>query len=231
MTADVVEPQAIPDPATTRWVPVGPGSVGIPTPVVNGQWIKGAGGAAVWSPIADTDVPSLNSNQRLGPTGKLITDANTATANGWYYMNPGGSNAPPGSDYVGILTIEVNGPGNLRQIAVAYNVDTIWSRRFQDNTTWGLWKQNLRAITGIVNTNGSIAYGTGFTVAHTSGAGTYTVTLNNPLATIPVITVTPSNTSVVCAVQALSAQQFNVIMTTPSAYTESGFYFHVLDSS
>lgn len=36
----------------------GPPGIGVPTPVVNGQWIKGSGGAAVWSPIAVADLPS-----------------------------------------------------------------------------------------------------------------------------------------------------------------------------
>jgi hypothetical protein len=34
----------------------GPAGVGVPTPVVNGQWIKGVGGAAVWSAIAASDI-------------------------------------------------------------------------------------------------------------------------------------------------------------------------------
>lgn len=32
---------------------------GVPTPVVNTQWIKGVGGVAVWSPIVETDVRGL----------------------------------------------------------------------------------------------------------------------------------------------------------------------------
>ena len=34
----------------------GPAGAGVPTPVVNGQWIKGSGGAAVWSPITGADI-------------------------------------------------------------------------------------------------------------------------------------------------------------------------------
>jgi hypothetical protein len=34
----------------------GPPGVGVPTPVVNGQWIKGVGGAAVWQAITPADV-------------------------------------------------------------------------------------------------------------------------------------------------------------------------------
>jgi hypothetical protein len=50
-----VEPLAAPNPATTNWVPLGSGS-GVPQPVVNGQWVKGVGGAAVWSSIAAADI-------------------------------------------------------------------------------------------------------------------------------------------------------------------------------
>jgi hypothetical protein len=40
--------------------PTGPaGSPAYPTPVVNGQWIKGVGGAAVWAAITPADVPGL----------------------------------------------------------------------------------------------------------------------------------------------------------------------------
>jgi hypothetical protein len=121
--------------------PQGPAGAGVPMPVVNGQWVKGVGGAAVWSAIADTDVPALNIGQRLGTTGVVVTNANSAIANGWYYMNPGGTNAPPGSDYVSIFVVELNGPGNVRQIAYAYNVDTAWMRRLQDTNNWGAWVQ------------------------------------------------------------------------------------------
>lgn len=39
--------------------PQGPQGIGVPAPVVNGQWIKGVGGAAVWSAIAAADVTGL----------------------------------------------------------------------------------------------------------------------------------------------------------------------------
>jgi hypothetical protein len=35
----------------------GPAGTGIPTPVVNGQWVKGQSGAAVWSAIQQVDLP------------------------------------------------------------------------------------------------------------------------------------------------------------------------------
>jgi hypothetical protein len=40
-------------------VPPGAVSALLPQPIVNGRWVKGVGGAAVWSPIVATDVPGL----------------------------------------------------------------------------------------------------------------------------------------------------------------------------
>jgi hypothetical protein len=37
----------------------GPQGAGIPTPVVNGQWVKGTGGAAIWAAITQADLPLM----------------------------------------------------------------------------------------------------------------------------------------------------------------------------
>ena len=76
------EQLTVPNPATTPWVPVGgtpgptgpagptgppgPTGTGVPTPVVNGQWIKGVGGAAVWSPITAADVSGVEMTSNKG---------------------------------------------------------------------------------------------------------------------------------------------------------------------
>jgi len=203
-------------------------AVGIPTPVVNGQWIKGVGGAAVWTPIADTDVPSLNDFQRLGGgAGKVITDANTATPNGWYGMNPGGANAPPGSDYIALFSLTVNGPGNVRQIAYAYNNDTVWMRRRQDSTTWTAWKQNLRPVIAAIDGNGGVITGFGVSCTHPS-TGIYQVTFAVPF-NYPVPAVTPAGSSIVACGQVVSGTQISVILTTPSVLIDGGFALHVYD--
>ena len=86
----------------------------IPTPVVNGQWIKGVGGAAVWQAIAQTDLPDPLKPQGIGtPTA----DCNTATANGWYGLQVGvTANAPALPNTYGQLQV-VNWNGNIRQVA------------------------------------------------------------------------------------------------------------------
>ena len=44
--------------STPYWEPLA-ASPSIPLPVVNGQWIKGVGGAAVWAPITSADVSGI----------------------------------------------------------------------------------------------------------------------------------------------------------------------------
>ena len=148
MSEPHIEEQTAPNPATTSWVPVGPGlpGVGVPTPVVNGQWIKGVGGAAVWSGIADADVPSVAQGGRLGQQGVTVTDCNMANQNGWYWMNPGAANQPA-NDWFSILAVVLNTTTNVRQIAYAYQSDQVFMRRSKDGV-WGPWQSQMTQITG-----------------------------------------------------------------------------------
>lgn len=109
-------------------------SAASPQPVVNGQFIKGVGGAAVWSAIADADLPA-----RLGAIGLQVTDLNTATNDGWHWFASGATNSPTAS-YGALLVSVVNTGTNLRQIVYEYVSDTVWVRRRQD-ATWGAWQQ------------------------------------------------------------------------------------------
>jgi hypothetical protein len=73
-----------PQGATGPAGPTGPPGAGIPTPVVNGQWIKGSGGAAVWSAISMADLPA-NVGQTLSGTYLLRPAANTVRAGSTYF--------------------------------------------------------------------------------------------------------------------------------------------------
>lgn len=55
--------------------PQGPAGPGVPTPVINGQWIKGVSGAAVWAPItvSDITIPRVRATR-----GSVFTVANSA---------------------------------------------------------------------------------------------------------------------------------------------------------
>jgi len=60
--------------------PKGDTGIGVPTPVVNGQWIKGSGGAAVWSPIRSADLPGRP---------LLMAYVNSGGGFAWSYMASG----------------------------------------------------------------------------------------------------------------------------------------------
>lgn len=300
--------------------------VGVPTPVVNGQWIKGVGGAAVWSAITPADVPGVevtaNKDQlggyvgvaatgaisllkgdvtgrgivkvgivgdtqprvqmasdgsvywgpggstasdtslartasgvlrtdgtldanaltvngvpvtplppRLGTTGISITDANLAINNGWYYLNSGQANTPT-VDYYALFVIQLNGPGNVNQIAYAYSTGAIYYRRYKDGTTWFPWMRSTSArFTGYIAGDGSIIDGSGgYTVTHPS-TGLYVINLATAISGYPVCVVTPTSVSTVSAAQVVSGSQINAWFTTPSAYTDSGFNFVIYSNT
>jgi hypothetical protein len=209
-----------------------PGSgvkLGTPVPVVNGQWIKGVGGAAVWQPIAQSDLPdNLDGSQTDPPIG--LRDCNSLTATGWYWLNSALpiSNCPPVSG--GYFQMQVlNGGNNIRQIAYEYNTTIRWERRYDG----GSWKSWLRvygpAYIGFVQASGAISLGAGFTVAHPS-AGNYTITLATSLFQ-PVPMVTPTGQSVVGGIAAASGTVLLVYMTTPSAWIDSAFQFCCFDAT
>jgi hypothetical protein len=140
--SDVVERLAVPDPATTHWVPVGPSAagapgkdgVGVPQPVYNGMWIKGVGGVPVWAGITQPDLPA-----NLGPQPLSITDWNAALATGWY-MGSSVANAPDGNWYIG--QVYEHNPSWFTQILYGftqgYSACPIW-RRNMYNGAWSPW--------------------------------------------------------------------------------------------
>ena len=115
--------------------PPGTAGVGVPVPVVNGQWIKGSGGAAVWSPIAQSDLPT-----NLGPTSQTVTDWNAITATG-YYIATNATNQPAGgaTQFYGYCQVWTAGyqTQTLTELANAAVPRTY--RRQQINNTWTAW--------------------------------------------------------------------------------------------
>jgi len=111
----------------------GPPGIGVPTPVVNGQWIKGSGGAAIWNSIGYADLPST---LQYIPTA--ISDCNLATNPGWYRLNSGSTNAPD-SGYWQMLVL-VYDSGQIRQFAYAVIAQDKKAERRMDSGTWQPWK-------------------------------------------------------------------------------------------
>lgn len=175
--------------ASTVPGPVGPqgpaGAPAYPTPVVNGQWIKGVGGAAVWSAIADADVPAIATG-RLSASSLTIADYNNAINNGWYFATPGTPNQPPVNDWYAIASVMVDGFGSCRQTAYAYQSDSVFMRRLKDGA-WGAWR-DLAGTIGAFGvypsgpTNMLMQWGSAnvAVVAQTNGAASVYVPLAHP---------------------------------------------------
>ena len=92
---------------------------GIPLPVVNGQWIKGVGGAAVWQPIAYADLPGYPADATKflrGDGSWQVPPAGPAVGS-----SPSGSITAANTDLtpttlVTTYTIYPNGGGTIRSI-------------------------------------------------------------------------------------------------------------------
>ena len=105
--------------------------------VVNGKWVKGVGGAAVWTDIVDADVSKAA--PRLGPyDNEQYNDYNQMVKNGWY-RGTGGPNGPPSGEQTAVRVESIDGT-NVRQTAYDYSTDASWMRRCKDGT-WTAWKR------------------------------------------------------------------------------------------
>jgi len=134
----------------------GPPGVGIPTPVVNGAWIYGSGGAAIWKSIMQDDLGSSN----LHSVCQTISDWNTALNNGWY-MGNACANAPDSGWWLGQVIAHRTDPSgwNVQRVwAFTANPSPCYQRSFQnggwtgwirvDNVgAWGGWTTYTPALT------------------------------------------------------------------------------------
>jgi hypothetical protein len=143
----------------------GPPGPGIPTPVVNGQWIKGVAGAAVWAPITAGDLPDLSGTYQLvsakgaanGYAGllgdstvadstlparlraacKTVTDWNNALEPGWYTSAAGSQANAPGTGNTYGFTYG-DGISQVVQNALDTATGSVLRRvKWQGN--WGPW--------------------------------------------------------------------------------------------
>jgi hypothetical protein len=117
--------------------PQGPAGVGIPSPVVNGSWIKGVSGAAVWTPLTQDQLPT-----NLGATEPALpgSDYNQATAAGWYVGTPTDANRPPSNMYAHVQVFQFGGP-QYKQIAHRYDSLDRWERLYIGGVGWTIWNQ------------------------------------------------------------------------------------------
>ena len=108
-------------------------SSSVPAPVVNGQWVKGVGGAAVWSAIAQADLPAPLQALATG-----VADWNAVAASGWYLAN-GAANAPGAGSWYG-LCIVFNATYQTQTLTEAVSTARTFTRQ-QVGGTWGPWVQ------------------------------------------------------------------------------------------
>jgi hypothetical protein len=207
---------SIPDTTITKWVPVGPGGStvgppgpqgpastvpgpqgpagdGVPTPVVNGQWIKGSGGAAVWSPISQDDLPAN--------IGKLTRswdhgDLNGIVDSGWYNGSAFG-NAPDGrGDWLFVLHIShQNGPAWATQ--VCWTMQTFPTEQYMRCCTGGPWQPWVRA-SGVrgqfyCGPGSHATFGGGFGAYDIDGDHTCYVYFSPALTYTPIVTTAVDN--------------------------------------
>lgn len=122
-----------PDP----W-PSSPGGImGVPQPVVNGQFVKGVGGAAVWQPIGDADLP-----KRIGvaEVNNPITNLNTVAETGWGFAASSAVGNPAG-DYVHVFTLCYGSQYERRQWAHRFYTQHSWQRFADGAGNWSAWVQ------------------------------------------------------------------------------------------
>jgi hypothetical protein len=122
-------PQGAQGPAGVQ----GPAGSGVPT-VQNGKWLKGSGGAAIWSDISQPDLPSTLKDLSLTP---LNNDANNATAAGWYRLDSGAINGPDSANYFQLFVMNMYN-NQIRQVAWQIGTERSYVRR-QDSGTWQPW--------------------------------------------------------------------------------------------
>jgi len=102
---EIAEPFTAPSPSTTNWVPLGSGS-GVPQPVVNGQWVKGVGGAAVWAAITPADVANIPYGTSLPGSPydgqeAILVDSTTNPSYQWRFRYNAGSTSAYKWEFVG----------------------------------------------------------------------------------------------------------------------------------
>ena len=223
--------------AIAQIVKVQPVASPYPSPVVNGQFVKGVGGAAVWQPIARADLNGAISPGVGDSAGNAVqvADLNNATSVGWYQGRVDSNTANrPANVWCSVQTVNLDTGTALRQFAYEHGSQRAWMRYYPP---WSAWQQiwpnaGAARLAGQVAGNGSIAWGFpagAFTVSH-PGAGNYTITSVGGFSTpYGVILATIIGQSYVIGAAQGSPTTWNVYVTTPSAWADVGFYFAIYD--
>lgn len=150
----------------------------------------------------------LNAQPRqLGARRLVLDNGDNVTANNLFVIDVNGN---LGIDNTGLTTVSfpsaatllslklgakttgLNIAGGSTSLSADGTIQTTGDVKLGPGNTFfaASGEENLRIVRGNVNTNGSIANGTGFTITHTAGTGVYTINFNNAFSGNPSIVVT-----------------------------------------
>src|SRR5262252_1810991 len=119
------------DANANKWQPISL----VPNPPVNGSWVYGQGGAAIWKTIAQDDLP--DTLKRYPPA--TFSDCNACTVTGWYSCTGNAINTPGGNNGYGYLKVQAFSSGDVFQQFYAWNGDVEYQRR-KTSGNWGSWQ-------------------------------------------------------------------------------------------
>jgi|SRR5215831_3310189 len=165
--------------------------LGIPSPVVNGQWIKGVGGVPVWAAITPADVANIPYGTSLPASPydgqeAVLVDSTSAPNYQWRFRyNAGSSNAQKwefvgGAPWLGLTTTAVGLPGSWANVGPAFTPPRTGLYWFMAGITFGTTSGALVGVDTMgVAGNQSHTYAAG-TSCYVSNEGQYNCTGGSP---------------------------------------------------
>jgi hypothetical protein len=230
---------------------------GVPTPIVNGQWVKGSGGAAVWSPIVAGDISGSINGQFLKGTGGAATwsgivqgdlpanigaltrswdhnDLNSIVDSGWYNGSAMG-NAPDGrGDWLFILHIShQNGPAWSTQ--VCWTMQTFPTEQYMRCCTGGPWQPWVRA-SGIrgqfyCGAGSGARLGGGFGAYDVDGDHTCYVYFSPALSYTPIVTTSIDGAITPMITSVSSGGFYCTLRSQGGGFGQGNVMFHAMPAS
>jgi len=258
--------------------------VGLPTPIVNGQWVKGSGGAAIWSAIAAGDLPDLSATYQavsakgaangyagLDANSRLTPAQNSVSLNAAVTISAANTDLPAPSTVVWSGWITTGG-GSLRSIGAGLVNGariTLWNNSGSNvtilnsvtggsgaylvmNRTRVLVNQESIELTydgvhwvevaadvgtrvpqvaGLVNANGTVGAGVGYTLTHTANSGIYTITTTSLNTTYGHLMVNAAQQGYWASGTQASNTTYTVWVNNPAGPVDAWFYFTIFDGN
>jgi Collagen triple helix repeat (20 copies) len=155
--------------------PFGNSGIGVPSPVVNGQWVKGVGGVPVWSAITPADVVNIPYGTQLpnfpyDGQEAILVDSLTNPTYRWRFRYNAGSTSIYKWEFIGGSPKVISPPNFTSPSTGAWNNDTA------PNASFGIPREGDYFAQAISNVAGGGSAGTafmGFSASTAIRAGVY----------------------------------------------------------